>query len=281
MRGAENKRVGFAESSCEYQKDAKSSDEGVVYSDCQLGAPSLTISCSDSADLSNCNNNMSANKAIKGVEVWTRIVKSPGLYQGLTCEQVSASENEASGGGKMDVQCDGRGVCREVRECFITCANAIALGSVGNEPASGNDAGICGGGTWSACGYTCSQTRINSVLMNDGKCHEEKASEFTRPCHVQACGRSDPCRVPFVVHAILKMRGVVASRWNKQAEELFADAFAAAVNGERKSNELLFEPGDVSVLSASPWRASDDTIFGETADGEDDELGMRFVGECN
>jgi hypothetical protein len=77
------------------------------------------------------------------------------------------------------------------------------------------------------------------------------------------------------------MRGVVASRWNKQAEELFADAFAAAVNGERKSNELLFEPGDVSVLSASPWRASDDTIFGETADGEDDELGMRFVGECN
>ena len=58
-------------------------------------------------------------------------------------------ENEASGGGKMDVQCDGRGVCGEVRECFRTCANAIALGSVGNEPASGNDAGICGGRTWS------------------------------------------------------------------------------------------------------------------------------------
>jgi len=280
----ENKRVGFAESSCEYQKDTmQSADNGAVYADCQLGAPSLTISCSDSADLSDCNNNRNANKAMKGVEVWTRIVQSPGLYQGLTCEQVSASENEASGGGKMDVQCDGKGICREIRDCVITCANAVALGSAGNEPAPGNHAGSCGGGTWSACDYTCSQTRINSVLMNDGKCHEEKALEFTRPCHVQACGRSDPCRVPFVVHAILKMRGVVASRWNKQAEELFADAFAAAVNGKRKSNELLFEPGDVNVLNASPWRASDDAMFGETAvtEEEDEDLGMQFVVEAS
>lgn len=279
----ENKRIGFAESSCEYQKDAsQSADSGAINSDCQLGAPSLTVSCSDSADLSGCNDNKNANKAMKGVEVWTRIVQSPGLYHGLTCEQVSATENEASGGGKMDVQCDGRGICREVRDCVITCANAIALGSAGNEPAPGTNAGSCGGGTWSACDYTCSQTRINSVLMNDGKCHEEKALEFTRPCHVQACGRSDSCRVPFVVHAILKMRGVVASKWNKQAEELFADAFASAVNWKRKSNELLFEPGDVNVLSASPWRASDDTLFGEAAvEGEDEELGMQFVVEAS
>eukprot|EP00986_Skeletonema_menzelii_P007799 scaffold3105_cov213-Skeletonema_menzelii.AAC.1 len=279
----ENKRIGFAESSCEYQKDAsQSADNGAVNSDCQLGAPSLTVSCSDSADLSGCNNNKNSNKAMKGVEVWTRIVQSPGLYHGLTCEQVSAAENEANGGGKMDVQCDGRGICREVRDCVITCANAVALGSAGDEPAPGNNAGSCGGGTWSACDYTCSQTRINSVLMNDGKCHEEKALEFTRPCHVQACGRSDPCRVPFVVHAILKLRGAVASRWNKQAEELFADAFAAAVNWKRKSNEQLFEPGDVNVLSASPWRASDDTIFGEAAvEGEDEELGMQFVVEAS
>lgn len=276
----ENKRIGFAESSCEYQKDtAQSADNGA---DCQLGAPSLTISCSDSADLSSCNNNRNANKANKGVEVWTRIVQSPGLYQGLTCEQVSASENKANGGGKMDVQCDGRGICREVRDCVITCANAVALGSAGNEPAPGNNAGSCGGGTWSACDYTCSQTRINSVLMNDGKCHEEKALEFTRPCHVQACGRSDPCRVPFVVHAILKMRGVVASKWNKQAEELFADAFAAAVNWKRKSHEQLFGPGDVNVLSARPWRASDDTMLGEPAvEGGDEELGMQFVVEAS
>ena len=280
----ENKRIGFAESSCKYGKDVpKSTDNSAVYTDCQLGAPSLTVSCSDSADLSGCNKNRNANKAIKGVEVWTRIVQSPGLYQGLTCEQVSAAENEANKGGKMDVQCDGKGICREARDCVITCANAVALGSAGNEPAPGNDAGSCGGGTWSACDYTCSQTRINSVLMSDGKCHEEKALEFTRPCHVQACGRSDPCRVPFVVHAILKMRGVVASRWNKQAEERFADAFATAVNWKRKSDELLFEPGDVNVLSARPWRTSDDAMmFGESAVKEDDEeLGMQFVIEAS
>lgn len=82
-----------------------------------------------------------------------------------------------------------------------------------------DEIGSCGVETWSACGYTCTQTKIESVLMNDGKCHEEKSLETTRPCHVQACGRSDPCRVRFVVHTIMEeVRGAVASRWNKHGK---------------------------------------------------------------
>jgi hypothetical protein len=121
--------------------------------------------------------------------------------------------------------------------------------------------------------------------MSDGKCHEDKSSEVTRSCHVQACGRSDPCRVPFVVHAIIKIRGAVASHWTKHAEEIFAESFTATLNINRRSNENFVEPGDIVVLSASPWRASDDTVFGtknlEDDEEEEEELGMRLVVETS
>jgi len=54
------------------------------------------------------------------------------------------------------------------------------------------------------------------------------------------------------------------------------------VNWKKKSHEQLFEPGDVNVLSARPWRASDETMFGEpTVEGGDEELGMQFVVEAS
>jgi hypothetical protein len=145
--------------------------------------------------------------------------------------------------------------------------------------------------------------------MSDGKCHEDKALQATRPCHVQSCGRSDPCRVPFVVHAIIKIRGAVVSHWTKhvskvasllglhvdfrvltsfyfavetaQAEEIFVEAFATAING-RKGKDLVFGPGDVVVLSATPWRANDDTFVDSSlVEGEDEELGMQLVVEVS
>ena len=184
----------------------------------------------------------------------------------------------------MEVNCDGRGVCQEVRKCIISCANALAHGTASKNTAL-TPIGSCGALTWSACDHTCTQTKINSVLMSDGKCHEDKSSEVTRSCHVQACGRSDPCRVPFVVHAIIKIRGAVASHWTKHAEEIFAESFTATLNINRRSNENFVEPGDIVVLSASPWRASDDTVFGtknlEDDEEEEEELGMRLVVETS
>lgn len=183
----------------------------------------------------------------------------------------------------MEVNCDGKGVCQEVQKCIISCANALAHGTASKNTAL-TPIGRCGALTWSACDYTCTQTKINSILMSDGKCHEDKSSEVTRSCHVQACGRSDPCRVPFVVHAILKIRGAVASHWTKHAEEIFAESFTATLNINRKSNENRIEPGDIVVLSSSPWRASDDTVFGfKNLENEEDdeELGMQLVVEIS
>ena len=278
----ENKRVGFAESSCEYQEESKTiTDEGVMSVDCRLGPPSLSVSCSDSADLSRCERGAApADTALHGLEIWTRIVQAPGTPQGQTCEEVSVEQNRINGGGQMEVNCDGKGVCREVRNCVISCSNAIAHGAALANTAL-SPIGSCGAVAWSACTPACTQTKVDSVLMNDGKCHEEKSNEVSRPCHVQACGRSDPCRVPFVIHAIIKIHRAVAAHWSKHAEEIFTDAFSNTMNDRRKKDPL-FEPGDVVVLNAIPWRASDDTIFG-TPDGEeeDEELGMQLVVETS
>jgi len=289
----ENQRVGFAESSCEYQEESKTvTDEGNVMSvDCRLGAPSLSVSCSDSADLSQCDGGGGGvdSTALEGLEIWMRVVQAPGTPHGMACVEVAEEQNKDNGGGPLEVNCDGKGVCREVRKCIISCANAIAHGTaVGKSSPGLSPIGSCGAVTWSACDYTCSQTKVESVMMSDGKCHEEKNADggkgqVTRPCHVQACGRSDPCRVPFVVHAILKVRGAVASRWTKQAEEIFTDAYASIMNERILPLTRLFGPGDVVVLNASPWRASDDTIFGTSSleNGEDEELGMQLVVEVS
>jgi hypothetical protein len=93
----ENARVGLAESTCEYQEEAKAvTAEGVMSVDCRLGAPSLKVSCSDSADLSRCKKGGSLDAAISGLEIWSRIVLAPGMPHGKTCEQASTEQNEVS-----------------------------------------------------------------------------------------------------------------------------------------------------------------------------------------
>lgn len=73
----------------------------------------------------------------------------------------------------------------------------------------------------------------------------------------------------------------IAFCFRRQAEDIFIESFAATLNQNRK-NDNLVEPGDVVILNASPWRASDDTIFGtKSLAGEDEELGMQLVVETS
>lgn len=68
---------------------------------------------------------------------------------------------------------------------------------------------------------------------------------------------------------------------HSQAEEVFVEAFAAAING-RKAKDHAFGPGDVVVLSASPWRAKDGSLVDTSSvEGEDEELGMQLVVELS
>jgi len=88
--------------------------------------------------------------------------------------------------------------------------------------------------------------------MSDGLCHEMNSVE--RPCHIDACGRSDPCRVPFVVHSIISFSGGQSHLWDKRFEETFTDVFAVTVNLHRENQaDELFQAGDVKVIAASNW----------------------------
>ena len=101
---------------------------------------------------------------------------------------------------------------------------------------------------------SCVQTSTSTFLMSDGMCHEVKNQRKQRYCHVDACGRSDPCRVPFVVHTILAFRGADHNLWDTASENMFIDAFTSAANARRsRKSDQFFEAGDVKILMATPW----------------------------
>jgi hypothetical protein len=113
----------------------------------------------------------------------------------------------------------------------------------------------CGYPKWSACDYGCMQTKIESVLYSDGFCHE--VSRQKRPCHIGACARSDPCRVPFIVHIILAFHGGSLVMWTHISEEMLALALANVVG--MQSKDELFTAGDVHVVAALPWHQDTDS----------------------
>lgn len=83
----------------------------------------------------------------------------------------------------------------------------------------------------------------------------------------------------FHFKAIIKVRGANVSHWNKRFEEVFAEAFAATVNEDRQEGaNFLFGAGDVQVLRASQWKASDDSLDDLEVD---EELGMQLVVETS
>lgn len=102
--------------------------------------------------------------------------------------------------------------------------------------------------------------------MDDGKCHKVHSDVHTRPCHIQECARDDPCRVPFVVHAVIGLVGVRADLWNARAEEQFLEALARVSGGfgpqgpvQSLSKGSVFGPGDISVLMVSQWSPLENT----------------------
>ena len=249
----QNGRIGFAESSCTYDKKdvpAVAEDSGFA-TDCQVGPPILTKPCIDSVDRRMCKLNPTGI-ALLGKETWTAVVESPGNDAGVSCVE-AAMETGKRRNNEFDdpiVSCDGRGLCQEERPCQLTCAQAQKAVEV--EPLSyipDGQLSSCGNSEWSACDYGCMQTRIMSSVFTDGICHE--VSREARPCHIGACSRSDPCRVPFIVHLVLAFREGSVSNWSRTAEEILATGLVNSVR--RRSNEQLFAIGDVNVITALPW----------------------------
>jgi hypothetical protein len=219
-------------------------------------------------------------------------------------------------------ECTPDGLCQEYRPCHVPClkaleyyhqrqqrqtnttadagANATNLlfdeavtipHAVVNRttfvPAGGDEQETpCRDWRWTACDHSCHQSRISSSGMvthfNGRYCLE--ASRETRSCHVDACGRSDPCIVPFLVHAIFVLEKQDDERigggdenpseppayWTPRVEEAFKRSLVAATHHSGVSDVAsaipLFGEGDVDILVARPW-------YGDTEEGDEGESG--------
>jgi len=282
----ENGRVGFAESSCHYtnyhnfnpqqqnQQQQQSSsggsfkDESEVSNDCMLSQPTLSETCVQSVDVQACQQN--PDTVLQGTEKWTLVVENAGTELGLSCVDAAILNTPYDGPNPPAVECDGNGLCYEYRPCMLSCNNVKSAASA-LTPLQAPTSTTCGPSLWGACDYSCTQSRLQSTLMSDNICHE--TSKQTRPCHIGACGRSDPCKVPFVVHAIMVFHGADIGLWDKQFEERLAETLTVSTQNHAKHGKTLFKVGDVSVIATSPWYAHDE---GE-ATGNEDQIGNTEV----
>lgn len=189
---------------------------------------------------------------------------------GKSCKQVASNKMNNEGA----VTCSGGGTCTANIPCHMTCAQLrtdaedveadLPVESTSSSSAVAVE-GECGDSTWGACTSWCEQSRVRSFMANDGECHEDDKAEV-RPCHIDACGSHDPCRVPFVVHAVMVVAGVTLKLWSKVQEEIFVNAFADQLNGLGNIG-----PGDVDVLMVDPW----------TPEGSKKEVGVKLVVEVS
>jgi hypothetical protein len=93
------------------------------------------------------------------------------------------------------------------------------------------------------------------------------------------CARSDPCLVPYIIHAVVGFKGGSVSKWTEETDDVFGIAMVEAV--EKMLNRTLFEAGDVHVLAALPWYEEDNDIAGKAYQRDVDVLGFRVVVEIS
>lgn len=248
-------RIGFSESSCTYDKDdlpADLADDEGYPADCVVHEPILTTPCSETVEKSICDLHPT-NVALLGVERWTALVESPGSSAGLQCKEVAGGSVGEAEGDKRKVECLGDGVCEEERPCQLTCSELERVSKVFATPMD-NDRLGCGDSYWSACDSSCRQTRIHSMAYSDGLCHEEERQ--TRECNMGVCMRDSPCRIPYLLHAVLGFSGLRIRDWTYTADDIVSQALvrtAAQILGEK-----VFEEGDVNVVFSLPWYLDED-----------------------
>jgi hypothetical protein len=274
----ENGRVGFAESTCAYdKKDTPEAALDAGYStDCVVSDPIVSKSCIESVEKSLCRHNPT-NVALLGTEKWTSIVESTGTDTGISCVMAANDVSDNDPREKSVVTCSGEGTCEEERPCQLTCSELTRAVEVAPLSEGKQQRFKCGESSWSACDYNCKQARIKSLAFSDGLCHE--AHRESRPCHIGACARSDPCLVPYIIHAVVGFKGGSVSKWTEETDDVFGIAMVEAV--EKMLNRTLFEAGDVHVLAALPWYEEDNDIAGKAYQRDVDVLGFRVVVEIS
>jgi hypothetical protein len=293
-------RIGFAQSSCAYDLIAgKDENQASITrtadsygSDCVLAEdrPILSQTCMDTVNVAICEaSDHPTNIEISGMEIWTLLVEAPG--EPGSCEDAmrewSESRDTIQQIDESTTNCTMHGYCQEFRPCHVPCMKAIEyhekkrkgetttkeavtiphaiIVSKDSFASEDNSETGCQDSVWSACDFSCHQTRISSRRVQyDGGQYCVESSKEIRDCHVDACGRSDPCVVPFLVHAIFvfEFEGS-ADSWTTEDEDIFRALFVDAAHSHEVYSDvsrkgMLFQEGDVNVLATRPWYGNDD-----------------------
>jgi hypothetical protein len=246
-------------------------------------SPVLTQPCQ--VDASVCHaSDQPDNVSVLGMETWTWIVDATGRDSD-SCQEV-LTEWTLRHNLDLDpsiVDCTGDGICTEQRPCEIPCLQAMSnektKASFGEHSSSSqpdladqtvtpvypneDPQSKCGESYWSACDFSCKQSRLSSRMSTKGTTQSStqdtcvEVARETRSCHVDACGRSDPCLVPFLVHSSLVLEGSI-----QYDDETFRREFTKVAHlvdfSSTKAKRYLFQEGDVDVLVVRPWYDDDD-----------------------
>lgn len=251
----ENGRVGFAESSCKYSDLVKDSSIFIKAgsTDCLLSNPSISSACVDSVEATSCvGEDVDPNLFLSGVEKYVWVIEKEASSNGKSCEEVAKESLVAE---SNTVKCTEKGLCHTLQECHVTCQKVLDSRKPSSlqefQPVTSTDLVNkvpCGDSVWGACTSSCSQSKIMSYLTDDGQCNEMNDQVQTRPCHIHSCLMTNPCRVPFLVHAIFGLGGINPELWTQQVQDSFVEALADVVGAGR-----YFGPGDVNILMRNPW----------------------------
>jgi len=264
----EHGRVGFAESSCDFKDEHSASrvqgkEVTTLGNDCVLGQPVLTRACSQSINSKLCE--QSSNEVLFGTELWTRTVEVLGSNLGMSCQDVVILDTSHRGNSPPHVDCKD-GVCAEYRPCEMTCSEVMNETKFEIKTQEG---ALCPS-RWSACDDTCKQSFIHAVKNSDDKCIE--ISRDKRDCHVGGCGKDDPCRVPYIVHTTIGLRGAKKEMWTAHASEVLAFALVESIKRVCNLAKALISVGDINIMMATPWY--EETINDKPTIGE---LGVKVV----
>lgn len=246
----EHGRVGFAESTCDYEDEHSSVKIRGVDStksfgnDCILGEPTLSRSCVESIEPQSCGDDAGQN--LLGTEIWTRTVEAFGSDSGMSCHDVVLLDSPHQGVSPPVIVCSN-GVCAEHRPCQILCSDVAAARAIVEELNGASCPSF-----WSACDKSCSQTLVTTSKKSDDRCHE--SSRKSRECHIGDCGKDDPCRVPYLVHAILGFRGANQKLWTPDVSENLVRSVVGSVARAGHIESTPFSIGDINLLMISPWQ---------------------------
>jgi len=250
----------------------------------------LTTPCIESLNLDQCIS-ASQPERIKlvGTEEWSWILgwtiddddDDDADCDPTGCRQRTLLLLQSTNSSIVKMECHGNGICTEIRRCQMICSEILQTKSNQTDRVdpTATTTPSCRVSLWSVCDFRCEQTQIcyNEPYETAPDIYIE-VSRSSRPCHIDACREihlDDPCRVPYVVHAVLRWETMMMEppqTWTMSFLQEFQTIVTQVSHMPQFSSiaarRKLFSEGDVQIVSVTPWDEDEE-------EEEEDEIPAR------